>query len=121
MKNYNTFTKKYRFFTKQISYENPNQNKTLEYLDDFQLDQLIRYTDKEYEGFSKLYTPYNYNPYLFYLSLWFFKNLIYMLPISKLDKQSKRHITIVTLMILTILIMVLIAYFQGVFDTTTYN
>ena len=57
-------------------------------------------------------------PYRFYFLrsfFWFFKALIYKNPIAKLDKQSKRHITNVILMILTIIVTLYIAYLQGLF------
>ncbi len=40
--------------------------------------------------------------------------LKYQKPIVKLNKESKRHITIVVLMILTIIVMVWLAYKQGI-------
>jgi hypothetical protein len=41
---------------------------------------------------------------------------MYKNPIHNLDKQSIRHITIVTLVIITILVALIIAYYQGVFN-----
>jgi hypothetical protein len=57
-------------------------------------------------------------PYKFYFLrsfFWFFKTLVYQNPITKLDKHSKRHITIVILMVLTIIGMFYIAHLQGIF------
>jgi hypothetical protein len=45
-----------------------------------------------------------------------FKVFKYIKPKSKLDRDSVRHITIVSLMIITIVAMFVIAYFQGVFN-----
>ena len=45
-----------------------------------------------------------------------FRYLRYQTPIIRLNKQSKRHITIVTLTVLTIFVMIWIAYKQGIFD-----
>lgn len=49
-------------------------------------------------------------------SLSFFKRIKYKVPKIKLDTQSKRHITIVVLMIITIAAMFVIAYYQGAFN-----
>lgn len=46
----------------------------------------------------------------------FFKNIKYINPIKRLDVDSKRHITIVLLMVITIVAMFVIAYYQGVFS-----
>jgi hypothetical protein len=45
-----------------------------------------------------------------------FKYIKWLKPKTKFDTQSKRHITIVVLMILSILVMVYIAYKQGAFN-----
>lgn len=51
-----------------------------------------------------------------YLLFWFFKRPIYKNPFTKLEKQSKRHNTIVVLMILGFLLTLFISYQQGIFD-----
>ena len=44
------------------------------------------------------------------------KMVKYIIPTIKLDTQRKRHITIVVLMVLTIVAMFIIAYYQGIFN-----
>ena len=114
MKNYNTYTKQLRFTKYKIL--NPEETKlTTQY--GYQTFLGFTQVDKNlYQLFPHNFIPKNYKPYWAFLSFWFLKSLIYKNPISRLDKQSKRHMTIVILMILTILISLIIAYYAGIFD-----
>jgi hypothetical protein len=49
-------------------------------------------------------------------SFWHLFSLKYQNQTKNLDQPSKRHMTMVVLMIITIIAMFVIAYFQGVFD-----
>ena len=60
-----------------------------------------------------LYKFYPYKPYWFYRLR--FKYDKYIKPMVRLNIQSKRHMTIVVFMIITILCMFYIAYLQGIF------
>ncbi|GEM_PF-4031801 len=113
MKNYNTYTQMHRFIQCDIS--NPNILSIVFY-DKHTVDSFKKVNKNLYTHFNLSFVPKNYKPYFLWLLFWSFKNLIYKNPITRLDKQSKRHITIVALMILTILVMFIIAYYQGIFN-----
>ncbi|WP_457615999.1 hypothetical protein [Lutibacter sp.] len=68
-----------------------------------------QYTSSNQEKFEF----YPFKHYWYYLLR--FKYRKYVKPIIKLDKQSKRHMTIVVLMIITVLVMFYLAYKQGIF------
>lgn len=107
-KSYNKFRHKYR-----VERANPDTKIwSAMFFDKDVVDNLHQF------NFSTGTFIFRLKPYRFYFLrsfFWFFMTLIYQNPIAKLDKQSKRHMTIVLLMILTIIVMFYIAYSQGVF------
>ncbi len=110
-KNYNKLTGLYRF--KKWSVDNPN-SKAIDFFDIQTIKQFTKTSDKTYSFFGQEFIEFDYKYYLFWSLRWF--TIRAYRPIKQLNKQNKRHITIVVLMLITILVMMLIAYKQGVFE-----
>jgi hypothetical protein len=109
IKNYNKLTGLYRF--KKWNTNNPN-SKTVDFFDTQTIKQFTKTGDKTYSFFGQDFMEFDYKHYLFWSLRWF--AIRTYRPIKQLNKQSKKHITIVVLMLITILVMILIAYKQGI-------
>lgn len=107
-KSYNKYRHQYR-----VERANPDtKNWSSMFFDKDVVDNLRQF------NFSTGTFIFRLKPYRFYFLrsiFWFFKTLIYKNPFARLDKQSKRHIINVILMILAIVVTLYIAYLQGLF------
>jgi len=113
-KSYNKRRDKFRF--NQFDVGN-NNDRGVNFYGRNHVEQYTEVSDKLYKHGNMEFVPVPYKPYFLWRLLWFFLKLIKPYhPNKRLDKQSKRHITIVVLMALTILIMLFIAIRQGIFD-----
>ena len=109
IKNYNKLRGLYRF--KKWNIDNPD-HKTVDFFDVQTIKQFTKTGDKSYSFFDKEFMEFDYKHYFFWSLHWSLAKAY--IPIKRLNTQSKRHITIVVLMMITILIMLLIAYKQGI-------
>jgi hypothetical protein len=107
-RSYNKYLKQYRFQQSNIDKENWHRI----FHDEKSAKSLY---ELKFCGSMKV-RAYPYKFYFLRSFFWFLELLIYINPIYKLDKQSKRHITIVAIMILAFLLALYVAYKEGVFD-----
>ena len=96
--------------TKQYRYKKFNE-KTQKYIGKHFFPQHFGfYYNQTTNGVKYVFIKHDYKPYFLFRLFWFFKSLKYQKPNSKLTPQRKKHITVVSLMVIAIIVSIIIGW-----------